>query len=120
MTPALAGAARTLFDVEIGGAADLDGVLAGVERTCEKLERHLGRVLGLEGTRALIGRARALAARERLGLSPAAGAPDTVDAAADLIAVLIGLIARYIGGPLTLQLLEELWPAIQTANSETS
>lgn len=120
MTPALAGAARYLFRVEIGEAADSAGVQAGVERTCEKLERHLGRLLGQEGMRALIHRARVVAARDQAELALAGGAPDTVDAAADLIAVLVGLIERYIGAPLTLQLLEELWPAMQTANNETS
>jgi hypothetical protein len=120
MTPALAGAARYLFTVEIGEAASPADAAAGLARTCEKLERHLGRVLGAEGIRALLHRARALAAREQAELSRAGGAPDSVEAAAVFLAILISLLARYIGGPLTLQLLGELWPAIQTGNSETS
>lgn len=137
MTPALAGAARSLFNAEIGGAAGSADIAAGVERACHKLDRHLARVVGADGMRALFHRTIALGAGEPAGLSLPGATPaqpwdrfcrllaarpraEAIENAANFIAVLIGMIARYIGGSLTLQLLEELWPATQTANNETS
>ena len=56
MTPVLARAARTLVAAELGTAATSGEVAAGAERTYEKLHRHLARVIGEAGMRALFSR----------------------------------------------------------------
>lgn len=103
-------------------------------RVCEKLRCSLTAMAGLDGFRALLSRALTLAKAEfpalwavsvnRDGsienLDGVSGAssgvePDSKHAVADggviLIAQLLGLLVLFIGEGLTVQLMEDLWPA---------
>jgi hypothetical protein len=137
MTPVLVRAARTLVAAEIGEAATSAEVAAGTERACEKLHRHLARVIGDAGMRALFGRSLSLGRREfpwlpvqdgvsvdqpwRQLCSHLEAQPPEVglDASVHVIATLVGLVARFIGDGLTLRLLGEVCPAIPGAKETT-
>lgn len=137
MTQVLAVAARTLVAAELGGATTAAEVAAGAERACAKLHRHLARVIGEAGMRALFSRSLALST----GAYPWLPAPDGVavdlpwrqlctqleaqapevgrDASVHVIATLVRLVARFIGDGLTLRLLGEVWPAISGPKETT-
>jgi hypothetical protein len=129
LTPSLVRAAEVLLAHEAGEATgSADGAAVAI-RACDKLHRHLARIVGDEGIRALIGRTLSVgrltypSAPRSDGVSVDVGAtvgayleaqpPDLAsEASVHLIATLIGLVAKFIGDGLTLRLLRELWPEI--------
>ena len=137
MPPALADAARLLVAYETGEAASSAEVAAGAARACQKLHRHLARVVGELGIRALFGRSLIMASQTYAWLPPAAGAwveapwndlaaqfeaqrPEVaIEATVLVIDTLVGLVARFIGDGLTLRLLGEVWPALPRAKETT-
>lgn len=119
--------ARRLLSLE---ADKIDGRGAPSDeaaQVCEKLRISLTRFAGPDGFASLLKRALALARAEnpalenvklnpdgsldgleRLALIPDSGA----DAAAGIIAHLLGLLVTFIGQPLTLRLVREAWPDV--------
>ena len=105
-----------------------EGVAEGVAATLGRLCRHLSEVLGEDGMAALYGQALNAARKEHPALSRPAGAaartpwevlatdlgalgPEAALAAGTaLLAILLQSLARFIGGPLTVRLLQDLWP----------
>ncbi len=96
-------------------------------RVCEKLRRPLSTLAGAAGSRSLISRSLALARSEVPWLSSvqikedgslawhnAAGPqPDTNETARGgitLVSQLLGLLATFIGEPLMLRLVRDVWP----------
>ena len=96
-------------------------------RVCEMLRRPLSTLVGVDGYRALISRALALAKAEVPSLGSvqvredgSLEAPGAVDPKPDmdetqnrevvLVAQLLGLLATFIGVALTMQLVRGVWP----------
>jgi hypothetical protein len=137
MTSVLVRAARTLVAAEVGEVVTAAQLAVGAERACEKLHRHLSRVLGDDGVRALFSRSLALTTIAFPWLPAPEGvhvdAPwrhlctqletqpvaTGLEATVQVIATLIGLVARFIGDGLTLRLLGEVWPAINGLKETT-
>jgi hypothetical protein len=108
--------------VEAGAAmADMQSVC----RVCDKLRRPLTTLVGPAGFRSLLARALTLAKQE----SPVLDAwevksdgslqglnGETVQSGAVLIAQIIGLMITFIGEPLTLRLLHDIWLDLPTPN----
>jgi hypothetical protein len=107
------------------GTPDAAG-LSAVFGVCEKLRRPLTALAGTAGFHSLLSRALTLAKRE----SPALGAiqimadgslqngvvglsPDNHDPEAEqaLVANLLGLLFTFIGEPLTMRLMNDIWPS---------
>ncbi len=101
----------------------------------EDLHAHLATVMGNEGYRALLSRALALAAKEvpamRAVHMTAAGTlegweqtkspthPDEwTEGGIALLAQLLGLLAAFIGGGLTLRVTSEVWPGFSFTDSD--
>ena len=137
MTSVLVRAARTLVAAEVGEAATAAELAVGAERACEKLHRHLARVIGEVGVRALFSRSLSVSAVAFPWLPAPEGVPADapwrhlctqietqpvaigLEASVQVIATLIGLVARFIGDGLTLRLLAEVWPAINGLKETT-
>ena len=137
MTSVLVRAARTLVAAEVGEAVTPAQLAVGAERACEKLHRHLARVIGDVGVRALFSRSLSLSTIAFPWLPAPEGvqvdAPwrhlctqletqplaTGLEASVHVIATLIGLVARFIGDGLTLRLLGEVWPAINGLKETT-
>ena len=137
MTTDLVRAARMLVAAEVGEVVSAADLAAGAERACEKLHRHLSRVIGDVGMRALFSRSLSLSAIAFPWLPAPEGvqvdAPwrhlctqletqsvaTGLEASVNVIATLIGLVARFIGDGLTLRLLGEVWPAINGLKEKT-
>jgi len=96
---------------------------------CEKLRPHLATLMGNGGYRALLSRALALATLEVPGLravsvNPEGGLEGLVDvraqidadavfeARAVLLAQLFALLVAFIGAPLTVRLVQEIWSKV--------
>ncbi|MBK8500121.1 MAG: hypothetical protein IPL52_15185 [Flavobacteriales bacterium] len=106
-------------------------------RVCGKLGALLSKLAGPAGYRSLLTRAVALAQAEAPSLKTLHVLPDgsligfyEAEAGAEkeefersevvLVAQLLGLLITFIGGTLTLQLVKEVWPAIDTQASTDS
>ena len=130
--------ARKLLAGETGGHAPADAGPA--LRVCERLRVPLSKLAGTAGFATLLSRALALAKAQAPSLSPLRvredgsiqptdqpspqnpgtpgspanlALPDT-DAAVVLIAQLLGLLITFIGEPLTLRLVNDVWPDLST------
>ncbi len=88
-------------------------------RVCEKLRRPLITLTGSAGYRSLLARALTLAKRESPALSAVQVKDDSsleglegeaVQANVILIIQLLGLLTTFIGEPLTLRLVQDVWP----------
>jgi hypothetical protein len=95
-------------------------------RVCDKLHEPLSTLAGVDGYKALISRALALArvkapslgslrvredgSLEALKARPQQDPDDTRNGDAALVAQLLGLLATFIGEALTLQLVRDIWP----------
>ncbi len=99
-------------------AADSSSVSAGF-RVCERLRPVLSTLTGTLGYRSLLMRALTLARRESVLLRSievnADGSLESLHRDAGegselLIMHLISLLAAFIGGPLTVRLLQDVWP----------
>ena len=122
--------ARRLLAVEAASRSAADAHLPEAVRVCEKLRIYLIRFAGADGFVSLLRRALALARAEVpavatvrlkpdgsleglevLAADATSGGPDGGSAAAVAItAHLLGLLVTFIGKPLTLQLVREVWP----------
>ena len=123
--------------VEAGGDSS---TVAGAVRICERLRIPLAKLAGVTGFATLLGRALALAKAKAPALAAlriredgsiehpdqklsirgnpgppgdAAPSPDA-DAAVALVAQLLGLLITFIGEPLTLRLVKDVWPDLST------
>lgn len=102
-------------------------------RVCEKLRPKLSTLMGATGYRALLSRARTLAAVEAPLLRElqvdAAGSlinsdkraarvdnAEDLDAGVVLVAHLLSLLVAFIGESLTLQILAEIWPQLNASD----
>ena len=115
--------AERLFAEEEAVAAPLDAKAPVAFRVCEKLRRPLTTLAGSAGFHSLLARALTLARREapRLGTLRVNADGSLEDAGPDrynhdaeagtfLVAHLIGLLFIFIGEPLTLRLMHDVWP----------
>jgi hypothetical protein len=117
--------AQRLLAVEAANksASDVDG--HEVLRVFEKLRLSLTQFVGADGFTALMRRALALARAEVPSLQTAkvtaegrqegiekhaVDAKDDVEAATAITAHLLGLLVTFIGEPLTLRLMRDVWP----------
>jgi hypothetical protein len=130
VTPNTLALARRLLDYEAALATPAQGSLPAAFGVCEKLRRPLTALAGTAGFHSLLSRALTLAKRESpalgaiqvkvggaldgslenglIGLSPATHDPGPEKA---LVANLLGLLFTFIGEPLTLRLIHDIWPS---------
>src|SRR5476649_1573890 len=133
--PRMRDLAGRLIALETTGSKSPNTIIPAAFVACEKLRPSLATLLGNVGFSALLSRACALAASEVKWLSvvhvDAGGAlqglaePQTTVSPAEsarggvvLLAQLLGLLATFIGGDLTLRLLREVWPKLDVAAAE--
>ena len=126
LSPSMCDLARRLLALEAVSPTVTDEHAHEAVRVCEKLRVSLTRFAGADGFTALLRRALALARADdpslqtvkvtadgRLeGLDQFAADKTNVDseAAIAIITHLLGLLATFIGEPLTLRLAREVWP----------
>lgn len=88
-------------------------------RVCEKLRRALVTLTGTAGFSSLLSRALTLAQRESPALSAVQVKPDgsleglegeAAQAHSILVGYLLSLLITFIGDPLTMRLLHDIWP----------
>lgn len=117
--------ARRMLAVEAASDKSTDPRVHEAVRVCEKLQVSLTRLAGADGFEALMRRALALArvevpALRKIEVMPACslfeqlGADSregTTEAGVAIIAHLLGLLIAFIGAPLTVHLVGEIWPA---------
>jgi len=116
--------ARELLALEAANRAGSDSPAA--EIVCAKLSASLTRFAGVDGFLALMRRSLALARREAASLSAVRLKPDgcfegfdalaqsdTDEAAASLIANFLWLLVTFVGEPLALRLVREVWPELK-------
>jgi len=121
-TPAILELARRLIALEAAHAPAGEAA-----RACDKLRAPLARLAGVAGFRSLLARALALAASEVPWLESVQVRPDGSlegldeagrrqgpgqdrEAAAVILARLLGLLVTFIGEPLTMQQVSAAWP----------
>ena len=103
----------------------------------EKLRPHLANLMGSAGFRALLSRSLALASAEVPWLRAVqvqsdgsldgldehdaqVGQDEFIEGRVVLVAVLLGLLAAFIGEKLTLQLVHEVWPKLSLSDLDFS
>ncbi len=88
-------------------------------RVCQKLGHPLSRLIGTDGSRAILARALALARREAEVLNSVKVTDkgvlegltgETEQVSAVLVANVIELLLTFLGEPLTLKLVHDVWP----------
>ena len=121
--------AKHLIDHEAEGGQSPESDLPVAFRACEKLRSHLTTLMGKAGFRALLARSLALGAVEAPWLGTVSVRADGgwqglegLDASDDnnqvaeggvvLLARLLGLLTTFIGEPLTMRLVSEIWPEL--------
>ena len=121
------------YEMRINKSSEAKTAVAFLVR--ENLRPHLAKLLGNIGFRALISRALALATAEVSWLRAvhvkadgslegladfeAQVAPDKIfEGVVVLLAQLLGLLVVFIGEPLMLQLMGEIWPKLSLNNSD--
>ena len=125
--------AQRLLTLEVNSPGATDPTTHQVVRICEKLGISLIRFAGPDGFTALLRRALALARSDVPALQSvkvsidgrleglegtAVGAENVgIEAAVAIIAHLLGLLAAFIGEPLTVRLVREGWPNISVDNN---
>ena len=128
-SPSTRDLARRLLAVEAASQSAADPRVHEAVRVCEKLRVSLTRFAGVDGFRALLRRALALARAEVPALhgvtEKADGSMEGLekvaadarnsgvgggDAAVAITAHLLGLLVTFIGEPLTVRLTREAWP----------
>ena len=133
--PAMQNLARLLLAYEAAQAKPSEATAQSAVciRVCEKLRGPLSTLAGVDGYRALISRALALAKAEvpSLGLArvredgslevPQGDMDKTLNGGAALVAQLLGLLVTFIGGALTMRLVRDVWPDVpfECIDSET-
>jgi hypothetical protein len=95
-------------------------------QVCDKLRQPLSTLMGRAAFQSLIGRALTLAKREAGNLEDVKikdnGSLEGLSGGADgaglvIVASLVALLLTFIGQPLTLRLLHDVWPALAGADS---
>jgi hypothetical protein len=125
-SPSMRDLARRLLALEAASQSSTDAPAHEAMRVSEKLRTALTRFAGTDGFAALMRRALALARADvpalqtvkvtadgRLDGFEGGGSPAenfTIEAATAITAHLLGLLATFIGEPLTLRLVREAWP----------
>jgi hypothetical protein len=124
--PAIQNLARRVIALEAAREPS-NGLVGEAARACEKLRVPLAKLAGVAGFRSLMARALALATAEvpwldsvqvradgsLEGFDAARRHPGAVpggEAGVVVVAQLLGLLATFIGEPLTLLLVREAWP----------
>jgi hypothetical protein len=128
INPKIRDLARRLLSFE-STAEDLsDANTSAVFIVSEKLRRPLSTLAGTAGFRSLLMRALTLAKREAQMLDGVQVKEDgsleglngqETEAGAVLIAHLVGLLETFIGEPLTLRLLNDLWPNLSGVDTNS-
>jgi hypothetical protein len=135
-TPEMMTLARRLLDAEAEAGTRPAGSSSVVFRVCERLYRTLSPLTGAAGFRALLSRALVLSSEEvrwlkavhvksdgsleglaelKQQLSPR----EIVEGETVLAANLLGLLVTFIGGGLTLQLLQDVWATFDDVRTIT-
>src|SRR5688500_6080770 len=129
-TPKLKQLARRLLAYELESSKPADAKDPAAFHVCEKLRARLGRLLGANGFRMLLTRAKALAGAEvpwllalqikddgsLAGLDELEGKFKTQTAAEGevvLVAQLLSLLVTFVGEELTLRFLSDIWPELK-------
>ena len=127
--------AERLIAYETGGNKSFETKLPAGFHVSEKLSPHLTTRIGNAGSRALLSRALALANAEvpwlravHVKADASLEGLDELEAQLDpkefaegkvvLLAQLLGLLVVFIGEPLTLQLMGEIWPKLSLNDSD--
>ena len=114
--PAIRDLARRIIAFEAARDESPAADAVGPLRVCDRLRTPLARLAGLAGFRSLLSRALALAKAEVASLQPVRVEEDGSlegfdgDGGAAVVAHLLGLLATFVGEPLTRQLLRDVWP----------
>ena len=122
LTPEIRDLARRLIALETASAA-ADGPVGLAVPACEKLRVSLAKLVGAAGVHTLMSRALAMAVVEVPELGAVRVRPDgslehfdgigripPAEAGAVVVGQLLGLLATFIGEPLTLRLVGDAWP----------
>jgi hypothetical protein len=127
--------ARRALARRAGAALDATAVASAASRAYDDLAHVLVPVIGDVGVAAMTGRAVHLTAREYAWLSSGAPGPagttftqvidalkgqDTplaTEAAAAVLAAIIGLLVTFIGEPLATRLVQQAWPDVSGADT---
>jgi len=115
--------ARRLLAVETARKSDTDARMHEAVLVCEKLRISLTRFAGPDGFTSLLRRALVLARAQAPALNDLqirpdgsleglAAIPDANESAIAIVAHLLTLLVTFIGRPLTLRLLREVWPDV--------
>jgi hypothetical protein len=116
--------ARQLLAYECDERGTAVVVPAGVQ-VCDKLRQPLSTLMGPAAFRSLLGRALTLAKREAGNLIDVKvkdnGSLEGLNGGAEgaglvIVASLVALLMTFIGQPLTLRLLHDVWPALAGAD----
>ena len=119
-TATIEALARQLIALESARAPS--GVAGAAVRACEKFRDPLSKLVGLTGFRSLLSRAVALAKAENPSFEKVHVGPDgslegfdeaslrDAEEGVVLVARLLGLLAAFIGAPLTRRLVTDSWP----------
>lgn len=130
----LTNQAQRVLRHELEESGDLDTLCQAMERTNEKLRLHLAKLMGRDGFTLLFVRAHLFAQAEfpwlkRIqvdkegtlkGLPLAVDQQDIAEVRTGFIAILshlYSLLVSFIGEPLTLRLLQGIWPEIDLGGS---
>jgi hypothetical protein len=124
--PALRDVARRLIALE-AARGPVEGPAAASLRACETLRAPLARLVGTAGYRSLLSRALAMARGEVPALDAVRMLPDgslevpdgagDAEAGAVVMAHLLGLLAIFVGEPLTLRIVGDIWPEASGAGN---
>ncbi len=124
--------ARRLLSYEAAEGYPSEAGISAAVRVCEELRRPLNTLGGASGSHALLRRALTLAKAEVPCLSAAQVKPDgsldglnelpndeASEAGVMLIAQLLGLLVNFVGEPLTLRLLQGVWPDLPLGDANS-
>ncbi len=120
--------AQRLLAYEGAAESPSKTAMPAVFHVCDKLRRPLSTLAGVAGFRSLLARALAMAKHE----APILGAvkvqedgslqgmsAESAEAGDVLVAHLIGLMTTFIGEPLTLRFLHDVWPDLPGSNANS-
>ena len=121
LSPKIRSLAERLVTVE--AASGRQGQTAATSQVIEKLRRRLSTLAGVTGFYSLLSRALALAKQQDPGLSTLTAEPDgsieglgaELDHSAGgvvLLSQLLRLLDTFIGGELTLRIIQDAWPEL--------
>ena len=126
--PAIKALARRLIAFE-STRNPSDGPVGATSRACDALRGPLAKFVGADGFRSLLSRALALAKVEIPSLGSVQMHPDgsleglegveqNQDAGAVVVTQLLGLLVMFIGEPLMIRLVRDVWPDATVAETD--